>query len=65
MTHDEQRDNACPECGGRTVDFRGRGLNLEAKVCSRWTEPGHLSETEWREKLRQAIHAALPSGRWA
>lgn len=42
----------CPECNGATIEFRGSGLDLQRKVCSRWQEPGHLS---WPEMER--IHA--------
>lgn len=55
----------CHECGGSTVMFRGKGLNLEYKVCSLWQKPGHLSREEIRAKVAQVIQIELPEGRWA
>lgn len=59
-------DGDCEECGGATVEFRFAGKNTQYKLCSRWREPGHLSESEWRGKIQSARLAALPpSGRSA
>lgn len=56
----------CPECGGATVMFRGKGLDREYKVCSQWEQPGHLTLEEIRAKIGQdARLSAPPSGRWA
>ncbi len=55
----------CPECKGVTVEFRVHGLNTEHKICSRWREPGHLSEAEIREKIRAVTVALRSSGRFA
>ncbi len=34
----------CPECFGKTILLRGKGLDSEYYVCSRWKEAGHLTE---------------------
>lgn len=60
-------DNAvtCEECSGRTLEFRGHGLDLQYRVCSRWRAPGHLTEQEMREKLAAERLRLRPSGRFA
>ncbi len=55
----------CSECCGATVQFCGRGLNLEYRICSRYKEPGHITESEIREKIAAARTEARPSGRYA
>lgn len=63
MSEDQPK---CEECGGATVQFRGRGLDVEYKVCSRWQEPGHLSEQEAKKLIADRTRAHMPrSGRFA
>lgn len=59
-------DEPCPECGGKGIEFRGSGKNLQHKTCSRWREPGHPTEAEIRAKLSEMFNAHYPaSGRFA
>jgi hypothetical protein len=64
--HPDDLVSPCPECQGKTVDFRGEGLSLESRVCSRWREDGHLSEQEIKRLVSEKRRAAYPrSGRFA
>ena len=63
--HETNGDARCPECGGRTVEFRGRGLDMNYRICSRYTEPGHKSEADIRKAIADVRHAVRPSGRFA
>lgn len=55
----------CPECGGVTIEFRGLGLDTQYRVCPRWKEPGHKTESECKAELRERRGAIRPSGRYA
>ena len=55
----------CPECDGRTVMFRGRGLDMQYMICVWYTEPGHLSEKEIKDRIAMVRHTVHPSGRFA
>jgi hypothetical protein len=56
----------CPECRGLTIEFRGTGKNVQYRICTRWEEPGHLSEEEVKKKLWEKTMAHMPpSGRFA
>jgi hypothetical protein len=61
---DETLDAApCPECGGASIRFRGTGKNLQHNWCSRWQEPGHLSEAEIRQRISEEMDRAWPRSR--
>jgi len=45
--------------------FSGHGKDTQYMVCSRWQEPGHMSETEWRERIQAFRDDLKPSGRMA
>lgn len=55
----------CPECEGRTIEFRGTGLNAQYRLCSRYKEPGHKTEEQCRAELAETRQAIRPSGRFA
>ena len=56
----------CPNCAGKTVDFQGQGLETTYRLCSRWKEPGHLSQDEAMAQVRRVRLANMPrSGRSA
>lgn len=57
--------SACPECDGRTVEFRGRGTETQYRICPRWREPGHLSREEIAERIAVEAMAEHPTGRTA
>lgn len=56
---------SCPECGNRTIEFKGLGLDTQYKICSRYETPGHLSSDEIRKRIRAALTTLNPSGRTA
>jgi len=58
-------EHLCPECRGLTVEFKGCGLDSQYKVCSRYTEPGHLTAEQIQDKIRARRAAVRPSGRFA
>ena len=58
-------DTKCPECNGESVEFRGRGQDMQHKVCSLWEEAGHLSKPEILAKIRRVINGVRSSGRYA
>jgi hypothetical protein len=62
---ERNRQLPCVECGGRTIEFRGTGLNTQYRVCPRFREPGHLSEDEMVNALATARGNLTPSGRTA
>lgn len=45
--------DVCLECGGKTVMFKGRGLYLQYKVCSKWEERGHLTRREILDEIKE------------
>lgn len=53
---------ACTECNGETIQFRGKGKNLEHRLCTRWKEPGHLTEEQVHVRLREEADRAWPPG---
>lgn len=56
----------CPDCDGKTVEFRGAGLETEFKVCGRWKEPGHLARHEINERIAAVRRNETPTkGRFA
>ena len=61
----ESAQEKCPECGGRTVEFSGHGLDTQYKICSRWKEPGHKTEEEVKRILANVRKQLRPSGRFA
>lgn len=54
-------DEQCPECEGRGVDFRGRGNNLQFRICSRYREAKHPSEEEIQKRIASERAAHYPS----
>jgi hypothetical protein len=60
-----EQEAQCSECNGTTIEFRGTGLDRQYKICSRYQEPGHLSEQRLRDAIRDAIVVGRPSGRFA
>jgi hypothetical protein len=58
-------DPKCPNCGNQTIQFRGRGQDLEYMICPRYREPGHLSDAEVKERfLLEKNRHAPSSGRY-
>jgi hypothetical protein len=56
----------CPECGGRSVEFRFSGRDTQHKICSRYAEPGHLTKDQIRERIAEERERHRPSsGRFA
>lgn len=63
--HETKELAACTECKGLTIEFRGSGLDRQYKICSKYRERGHLSEEQLRARIREAVTAGRPSGRFA
>lgn len=61
----ERSPEPCPECHGLTVQFKGKGLDLQYRICSRYQEAGHLNGREINNAILQRRQAARPSGRFA
>ena len=59
------KELACPECGGRTIELRGKGVDTQYKICSLWKEPGHRPEEEVKRILARVRRELRPSGRFA
>lgn len=56
----------CAECGGEGVQFRASGIGTQFRICPKWREPGHPTEQDIRQRIREAIAANMPaSGRFA
>ena len=55
----------CSECSGLTIQYQGKGLDSQYRVCSQWQVPGHLTEEEIGQALGQFRRAIRPSGRMA
>lgn len=55
----------CKDCGGLTIELRGRGLDTEYRLCPLWREPGHKTEDEVRKELSAARQSLNPGGRYA
>ena len=62
---DAEASPACPECAGRTITFRGKGLETEWKICPRCQEPGHKTLAECQAEIRKLQRDIRPSGRFA
>ena len=63
-----EEECTCLECGGRTVEFRGSGLDMQYRICSRFPGPSHLSEEDVRKRIadvRVAVLRAIRSARGA
>ena len=54
----------CPECKGRTVEYTGKGLDTQYRICSRYTEAGHKSEEEINREMANLRRGIKPSGRF-
>lgn len=63
------KSGQCLECGGRGIEFRGTGLNLQYKICSAYkntdTPANHPTYKECMEELARRRRQGLPNGRWA
>ncbi len=55
----------CSECQGRTIDFKGKRLDMQYRICSQWQKPGHKTEEEIKQEIARERRAACPSGRTA
>ena len=64
MTQNVKTD-VCPDCQGLTIQYRGKGKDSDYRVCPRWQEPRHLTETEITDSLQSFRRAVNPSGRFA
>jgi len=62
MSEEQER---CPECFGKTVMFKGKGLDMQYMICSHWKEPGHKSEDEINAEIARVRSQVRPSGRFA
>lgn len=59
-------EEPCRECGGQSVLFQGTGAETQFRICTRWRKPGHLSEREIKDRIRDERAKAFPSsGRFA
>lgn len=56
---------ACAECNGHSVQFRGSGLNMQYRICSRYKEPGHMTWSEIQGCIAEKMRIVRPSGRFA
>ncbi len=54
---DEALPEKCPECGSRGIEFSGRGLETQYKICSRYKDDGHA---RWSPDARRG-EADIPS----
>lgn len=63
--HDNLTSATCSECSGDTVQFRGSGLSMQYRICSRYKEPGHISEEEIKTRIAERRCAVRPGGRFA
>ena len=48
----------CSECGGRTIEFKGYGLDEHFKICSRYKEAGHKTIEEVKRELADRRRAS-------
>ena len=58
-------ENKCPECFGLTVQFWGKGKDMQYRICPRYKEPGHKTEAEINQVIHQVRMSVNPSGRFA
>lgn len=56
-------DEECDECGGHTVQFRGRGLDMQYRICTHVGEPGHKTMEQCRQEVVRMRLEVNPSGR--
>lgn len=62
----EEEMEPCKECNGETIQFRGTGLNLQFRICTKVGTEGHLTMQQAQEKLADRRFAHMPrSGRFA
>lgn len=59
----------CEKCNSETVQFKGKGRNLQYRICEDWDKPGHHTRDEVarriQERRNQELRIAFPSGRQA
>ena len=55
----------CHECGNKTIEWKGRGMATEYKICSLWREPGHMSSEEINQEINRIQRLIRPAGRFA
>ncbi len=55
----------CQECQGLTVNYSGKGLDTQYRICSQWQELGHKTEAEIKQEIAKLQRAIRPSGRFA
>ena len=65
METDIENTEKCPECFGLTVQFTGKGKNMQYRICSKWQEPGHKTQTEIEDLIHRVRMWENPSGRLA
>jgi hypothetical protein len=65
----DEKDATCPECKGVGIEFRGKGLDMQYKICSAYRgnnePPGHPPMAVVKDKIRDVLVAVRPSGRFA
>ena len=65
MSVEDSNSEPCQECMGMTIIFKGKGLDIQYKVCPYWKEPGHKSEGEIEQEISNLRRNVRPSGRFA
>ena len=65
MKEGEIGELECPECHGTTIMFKGKGLDMQYKICPYWKQPGHKSEGEIEQEIARIRRNICPLGRWA
>jgi hypothetical protein len=65
----DEKDATCPECKSVGIEFRGKGLDMQYKICSAYRgnnePPGHPPMAVVKDKIRDVLVAVRPSGRFA
>lgn len=54
----------CPDCKGLTVQWHGKGLDTQYRVCPNWQIVGHLTEAEIVATISRTMQLIRPSGRY-
>jgi len=54
----------CPECFGKTVLYKGKGLDSVYYICSRYREAGHKTDAEINAEITRLRKLLNPSGRF-
>lgn len=49
-----EKTEACPECKGAVVQFKGKGLDMQYRVCTKWK----TLHGKTREEVGEIIHKA-------